>query len=172
MGEKSFSIWELYHIFWVLSRYFMQVTWGGRGFFCRIRKKSKKQKLFLKNPLLFLKKYGIIYPVAQGYSSVGRVLVSKTMGRGFESFCPCQSKKVANRRPFLLWQEKREREATYKPPVTERFQLFIVRLAFRAKRGGVQSPSAPAKKKAIRVSEWLFSVKFVPYGTSEIRWRV
>ena len=24
------------------------------------------------------------------------------------------------------------------------------------------SPSAPAKKKAIRVSEWLFSVKFVP----------
>ena len=31
------------------------------------------------------------------------------------------------------------------------------------------SPSAPAKKKAIRVSEWLFSVKFVPYGTSEIR---
>lgn len=26
----------------------------------------------------------------QGYSSVGRVLVSKTMGRGFESFCPCQ----------------------------------------------------------------------------------
>ena len=56
-----------------------------------------------------------------------------------------QSKKVANRRPFLLWQEKREREATYKPPVTERFQLFIVRLAFRAKRGGVQSPSAPAK---------------------------
>ena len=31
------------------------------------------------------------------------------------------------------------------------------------------SPSAPAKKKAIRVGEWLFSVKFVPYGTSEIR---
>jgi len=30
-------------------------------------------------------------------------------------------------------------------------------------------PSAPAMKKAIRVSEWLFSVKFVPYGTSEIR---
>ena len=25
------------------------------------------------------------------------------------------------------------------------------------------------KKKAIRESEWLFSVKFVPYGTSEIR---
>ena len=31
------------------------------------------------------------------------------------------------------------------------------------------SPSAPAKKKAIRDSGWLFSVKFVPYGTSEIR---
>ena len=29
----------------------------------------------------------------QGYSSVGRVLVSKTMGRGFKSFCPCQNEK-------------------------------------------------------------------------------
>ena len=29
---------------------------------------------------------------AQGYSSAGRVLVSKTKGRGFESFCPCQKK--------------------------------------------------------------------------------
>ena len=28
--------------------------------------------------------------VIQGCSSVGRVLVSKTMGRGFESFLPCQ----------------------------------------------------------------------------------
>ena len=28
--------------------------------------------------------------------------------------------------------------------------------------GGVQNPPAPAMKKAIRVSEWLFSVKFVP----------
>ena len=27
---------------------------------------------------------------AKGCSSVGRVLVSKTMGRGFESFRPCQ----------------------------------------------------------------------------------
>ena len=27
---------------------------------------------------------------------------------------------------------------------------------------GVQNPPAPAMKKAIRVSEWLFSVKFVP----------
>ena len=26
----------------------------------------------------------------QGYSSVGRVPVSKTVGRGFEPFCPCQ----------------------------------------------------------------------------------
>lgn len=27
----------------------------------------------------------------QGYSSAGRVAVSKTVGRGFESFCPCQT---------------------------------------------------------------------------------
>lgn len=31
---------------------------------------------------------------SQGYSSVGRVLVSKTMGRGFESFCPCHEKTI------------------------------------------------------------------------------
>ena len=38
---------------------------------------------------------------AQGYSSVGRVLVSKTKGRGFESFCPChhyRSKKIRPRK--------------------------------------------------------------------------
>ena len=29
---------------------------------------------------------------AQGYSSAGRVPVSKTVGRGFESSCPCQQK--------------------------------------------------------------------------------
>ena len=28
----------------------------------------------------------------QGYSSVGRTLVSKTKCRGFESFCPCDEK--------------------------------------------------------------------------------
>ncbi len=38
----------------------------------------------------------------QGYSSVGRVLVSKTMGRGFESFCPCQKiRQVSTCRIFL-----------------------------------------------------------------------
>ena len=30
----------------------------------------------------------------QGYSSVGRVPVSKTVGRGFEPFCPCQKIQV------------------------------------------------------------------------------
>ena len=39
----------------------------------------------------------------QGYSSVGRVLVSKTMGRGFESFCPCQNKKPPSA-VFLFWR--------------------------------------------------------------------
>ncbi len=27
--------------------------------------------------------------IVQGYSSVGRAAVSKTVGRGFESCCPC-----------------------------------------------------------------------------------
>src|ERR1044072_9764615 len=30
------------------------------------------------------------FPPAQGYSSVGRATVSKTVGRGFEPCCPCQ----------------------------------------------------------------------------------
>ena len=71
----------------------------------------------------------------------------------------------------------------FKNPLPNRFFCDIM---FRS-RGGIaqlveyrspkpwvagSNPPAPAKKKAIRVSEWLFSVKFVPYGTSEIRWRV
>ena len=44
-----------------------------------------------------------IIAVAQGYSSAGRVLVSKTKGRGFESFCPCQEKRHhAKRGAFFL----------------------------------------------------------------------
>ena len=40
--------------------------------------------------------------VAQGYSSAGRVLVSKTKGRGFESFCPCQTQRTRHSaRSFL-----------------------------------------------------------------------
>ena len=41
----------------------------------------------------------------QGYSSVGRVLVSKTMGRGFKSFCPCHRKRSMQRIGLFLWQE-------------------------------------------------------------------
>ena len=51
---------------------------------------KKLFRLFSQNPLLFSEKCAIIYPVAQGYSSAGRVPVSKTVGRGFESSCPCQ----------------------------------------------------------------------------------
>jgi hypothetical protein len=36
----------------------------------------------------------------KGYSSVGRVAVSKTAGRGFESLCPCQARQI--RRTRLL----------------------------------------------------------------------
>ena len=58
-------------------------------------------RLFLQNPLHFRIKCVIIYPVAQGYSSAGRVPVSKTVGRGFESSCPChhyRSKKIRPRK--------------------------------------------------------------------------
>ena len=32
----------------------------------------------------------------KGYSSVGRAAVSKTVGRGFKSFCPCQIESLRN----------------------------------------------------------------------------
>ena len=52
-------------------------------------------RIFFKKVLHFEKRYDIISVVAeqhrtQGYSSAGRVPVSKTVGRGFESSCPCQ----------------------------------------------------------------------------------
>ena len=31
----------------------------------------------------------IARPILQGYSSIGRVVVSKTIGCGFKSYCPC-----------------------------------------------------------------------------------
>jgi hypothetical protein len=34
----------------------------------------------------------------KGYSSVGRVAVSKTAGRGFESLCPCQARQIRRTR--------------------------------------------------------------------------
>ena len=36
----------------------------------------------------------------KGYSSVGRVAVSKTAGRGFESLCPCQARQIRRTRLF------------------------------------------------------------------------
>ena len=42
------------------------------------------------------------FPQIQGYSSVGRVLVSKTMGRGFKSFCPCQKSTSFDRSLSIL----------------------------------------------------------------------
>ena len=57
-------------------------------------KKLNKIKQFCKNTLTNLSLFSIILLFVQGYSSVGRVLVSKPMGRGFKSFCPCQKIQV------------------------------------------------------------------------------
>ena len=37
----------------------------------------------------------IARPILQGYSSIGRVVVSKTIGCGFKSYCPCHEMKPA-----------------------------------------------------------------------------
>ena len=110
--------------------------------------------------MLFRKKCAIIYPVAQGYSSAGRVPVSKTVGRGFESSCPCQTKHHRFSVVFLFGTRFEARHA-FKLQATISFLLSWCSL-MPSLLGGVQNPPAPAMKKAIRVSEWLFSVKFVP----------
>ncbi len=60
-----------------------------------MRKFPKIILTFFQKPLAFLKKVCYNTPCCeptQGYSSAGRVPVSKTVGRGFESSCPCQKK--------------------------------------------------------------------------------
>lgn len=75
---------------------------AGSGFFGNYRKQKKSFSdgaVFFHFAGLFScksldKPKKILYNTdrVQGYSSAGRVLVSKTKGRGFESFCPCQKK--------------------------------------------------------------------------------
>ena len=54
----------------------------------------KFSNFFSKNILTNSKKFGIISFACRGVAQFGRVLVSKTMGRGFESFRPCQKVQV------------------------------------------------------------------------------
>ena len=65
--------------------------------------------------------------VAQGYSSAGRVPVSKTVGRGFESSCPCHvvwSKSIRTRKT-AGWKAKRRKTGDF-----ERFLPFFSSLLF------------------------------------------
>ena len=101
---------------------------------------------FFQKPLAFFEKVWYNTPCCeptQGYSSAGRVPVSKTVGRGFESSCPCQSKKVANRRPFCFGTRFEARHA-FKLPGTMKFLLLWCSL-MPSLLGGVQNPPAPAK---------------------------
>ena len=60
--------------------------------------------------------------VAQGYSSAGRVPVSKTVGRGFESSCPCHvvRSKLIRTRKTAVWQANRRKTGDF-----ERFLPFF-----------------------------------------------
>ena len=70
-------------------------------------KKKKKHQKFFQKTIAFSKE--ICYNIAccrkhctQGYSSAGRVPVSKTVGRGFESSCPCQKILVLRNEDFFI----------------------------------------------------------------------
>ena len=78
----------------------------------------------------------------QGYSSAGRVPVSKTVGRGFESSCPCQ-KRTPSR---LAWcsffgRGRRYREIVCErsEPWKERLKAFFCNARFRALLGSESS---------------------------------
>ena len=70
----------------------------------------------------------------QGYSSVGRAAVSKTAGRGFEPFCPCQVVKVARcegmengkTNPVEFLQEVREEAAKVTWPTRKETMITTV----------------------------------------------
>ncbi len=66
------------------------------------RERNKKFQEFFKILLKSPKRCDImIWSLTQGYSSAGRVPVSKTVGRGFESSCPCQEKSTCFRKCFF-----------------------------------------------------------------------
>ena len=80
----------------------------------RKKKAETKAELFFKNLLQSEKECDIISRTrresrAQGYSSAGRVPVSKTVGRGFESSCPCQKIQVARLGFFHLCRKAQHR---------------------------------------------------------------
>ena len=60
-------------------------------------KKNDPDRIELNKYCKFCKKHTLhketkqfLHKVMQGYSSIGRVAVSKTVGCGFKSYCPCQ----------------------------------------------------------------------------------
>ena len=55
----------------------------------------------------------IARPILQGYSSIGRVVVSKTIGCGFKSYCPCQrihDRVIERLRGFVFAEDFRWKE--------------------------------------------------------------
>ena len=65
-------------------------------------KNIKFSNFFSKNILTNPEKFSIITVVRRGVAQFGRVLVSKTMGRGFESFRPCQKVQVEKAWTFVF----------------------------------------------------------------------
>ena len=138
-------------------------------------KNRKFLKLFFKNPLHFSKKCAIIYPVAQGYSSAGRVPVSKTVGRGFESSCPCQTKHHRKFGGVFVWHEVRG-ETRVQAASNSFVSALLVQLDELATgEFGVQNPPAPAKEKSafvrmriflciIHYSLFIIHYSFVPHA--------
>ena len=101
---------------------------------------------FFQKPLAFFEKVWYNTPCCeptQGYSSAGRVPVSKTVGRGFESSCPCQTKHHRFSVVFLFGTRFEARHA-FKLQATISFLLSWCSL-MPSLLGGVQNPPAPAK---------------------------
>ena len=116
----------------------------------------------------------------QGYSSVGRVLVSKTMGRGFESFCPCQKAEVNLRLLFFMavlneLSPKGSPTARKHSPITRGFTASDTPCFARARHEKQLStvfPSltfCPCQNRSRKASVFLFLVCFILYFFVESR---
>lgn len=65
----------------------------------------------------------------QGYSSVGRATVSKTVGRGFKSLCPCQKVNVMNELEGIRYSVELTKNATrqWTAEEAEAYRVEVVR---------------------------------------------
>ena len=126
-------------------------------------KKNDPDRLEFNKYCKFCKKHTLhketkqfLHKVMQGYSSIGRVAVSKTVGCGFKSYCPCQM--FICKCSMLLWGcESLASQETAVQTSASRFKKF-----FREVKAEMKKVSWPNKQELISYTIIVFvTVLFV-----------